>query len=467
MLHLLHQTRLLITLSLGLLAFAWLWSRYPFPRPSQNLLLDSIYYHSPRAYFAFKVMWALTLFGVPVLYLIYPVLANLRRLSPAKLGPVLGTLPPYPDPLNRQRLAIIVGEVHHPNRLEPAPQPSWLEIPEEGLNLGILAMGAPGTGKSAGLVLPAAAQLLAYRASDPQRRIGGLVLEVKGDFCEQVKHVLHRHGRAEDYLELGLESDYCYNPLHNEASPTALAFNLIALMKTLHGESKEPFWEQAAESLITFLILVYRLLHGYVTPFDIYQASSDLSIVDELMKKAASSLEATHIVIDKRLFIELTDDVVAVLNEYEWTPAPPEHLRTPAEQPLRQFLLDRNVPHEIETGTSASDHSLRLSQFQTAQRYFKKLKNLDKKLQGNIAEGINVFLMITDVDPNVRRIFCPPRQAYDPELNRDFRYGRPLPSLDQLIETPTVVALKLPIAADENLARLIGTLLKQDWQRAV
>ncbi len=84
MLRLLQQTRLLIALSLGLLAFAWLWQRFPFPTAGENQLLDSIYYHSPDAYIAFKTAWAFTLFGFPLLYLIYPVLANLRRLSPAK-----------------------------------------------------------------------------------------------------------------------------------------------------------------------------------------------------------------------------------------------------------------------------------------------------------------------------------------------------------------------------------------------
>lgn len=328
-------------------------------------------------------------------------------------------------------------------------------------------MGAPGTGKSAGVVLPAAEQLLAYKADDSEKRLGGLVLEVKGDFCHQIGQVLAYHNRGEDYLELGLNSEYCYNPLHNNASPTALAFHLIALMKTLHGESKEPFWEQAAESLVTFLILVYRLLHNYVTLFDIYRASSDITVVDELMKRAAESLKATNIVLDKFVFLKLPDDVAPRVNEYQWDAAPPHHLRTPADDALRKFLLDHEVPHEIEVSSESVDHAERLAQFQTATRYYKKLKNLDKKLQGNIAEGINVFLMVTDVDPAMRRIFCPPKEAYDVTLNRDFRYGRPLPPLDKLIETPTVLALNLPIAADESLARLIGTLLKQDWQRAV
>lgn len=42
------------------------------------------------------------------------------------------------------------------------------------------------------------------------RKVAGLVLEVKGDFCRQVRDILQRHGRAEDYVEVSLESSYRY-----------------------------------------------------------------------------------------------------------------------------------------------------------------------------------------------------------------------------------------------------------------
>jgi hypothetical protein len=45
---------------------------------------------------------------------------------------------------------------------------------------------------------PFAEQILAYRAADSEKRIGGLVLEAKGDFCHRVKEILARLGRAED-----------------------------------------------------------------------------------------------------------------------------------------------------------------------------------------------------------------------------------------------------------------------------
>jgi hypothetical protein len=49
-------------------------------------------------------------------------------------------------------------------------------------------------------------QLVGYRADDAARKIGGLILEVKGDFCRHVRDLLARHGRAEDYVEVSLAS---------------------------------------------------------------------------------------------------------------------------------------------------------------------------------------------------------------------------------------------------------------------
>jgi len=61
-----------------------------------------------------------------------------------------------------------------------------------------MIVGAVGTGKTSACMYPYAEQLLRWRASDPQRKLGGLVLEVKGDFCQQVRKILTAAGRKAD-----------------------------------------------------------------------------------------------------------------------------------------------------------------------------------------------------------------------------------------------------------------------------
>jgi hypothetical protein len=72
-----------------------------------------------------------------------------------------------------------------------------------------------------------------------------------------------------------------------------------------------------------------------------------------------------------------------------------------------------------------------------------------------------------DDSPAVKRVFCPPKETYDPVANADGRYGRPFPGFRDLIENGIVCALNLPLSANPGLARTIGTMMKQDFQRAV
>jgi hypothetical protein len=111
-------------------------------------------------------------------------------------------LPPYLDPAKRDDLFLVLGEVHNSRTPVPAADPYWLTVPERGLFTGIAIFGAIGTGKTSGCMYPYAEQLIAYKAHDPQQRMGGLVLEVKGDFCHKIKNILAKHGREADYVEV-------------------------------------------------------------------------------------------------------------------------------------------------------------------------------------------------------------------------------------------------------------------------
>jgi len=131
--------------------------------------------------------------------------------SELELNP--GALPPYPDPRKRKDLSLILGEVH--SRLTPRASalPSWLSIPERGLYTGIASFGSIGSGKTYGLILPAMRQLFAYKADDPERKLSGIVLEVKGDLCRQLQRILKWCGREKDYIEISLNGNIRYNPL--------------------------------------------------------------------------------------------------------------------------------------------------------------------------------------------------------------------------------------------------------------
>ena len=62
---------------------------------------------------------------------------------------VVGTpLAPYIPPAMRSELYLVIGELHHPKRPQPAATPQWLIVPERGLFTGIAIFGAVGSDKT-------------------------------------------------------------------------------------------------------------------------------------------------------------------------------------------------------------------------------------------------------------------------------------------------------------------------------
>ena len=68
-----------------------------------------------------------------------------------------------------------------------------------------------------------------------------------------------------DYVEISLDSNYRYNPLHNGLDAYALAYGIASLINNLFGRGKEPFWQQAYTNLVKFIILLHKVAYDYVT----------------------------------------------------------------------------------------------------------------------------------------------------------------------------------------------------------
>ena len=105
-----------------------------------------------------------------------------------------GHLPPWPLSATDPKPAIVVGETHHPIEPREVSNPQWLVIPERGLYTGVAIFGAVGSGKTSACMNPFARQLLSWQAGDPNRRAAALILEVKGDFCHDIRTILKDAG---------------------------------------------------------------------------------------------------------------------------------------------------------------------------------------------------------------------------------------------------------------------------------
>src|ERR1700719_4206538 len=442
-----------------------LYFRVPFPE--ENVFLQVMALRSPSIFYFVKYSYTLFLFSTP--YIGYSIVLSGIYIFSLKAGRRIraGRLPLFPDPRKRDDLFLVLGEVHNPRKHVPAENPQWLVIPERGLFTGIAILGAIGTGKTSCCMYPYADQILGYRAGDKDKRIGGLVLEVKGDFCHRVNEILERHGRGEDYIEISLDSDYRYNPLHNDLDAYALAYNIASLLNNLFGRGKEPFWQQAYTNLVKFIILLHKAAYDYVTFFDVYQCAISPPLLEERIDEAEQIILGRHYVaLTSKVFGERTPDVAGLGFVHDQKE---DRYLAPATRELRDILRMQGIPCEARTVLDpAQANPVKLAQLEAVQRWFHDdWKRIEPKLRTSIVEGVSVFLSLFDDNSKVKRVFCPKKECYDPQKNANNQFGKPLPSFTWLIERGVLCALNFPIGMNAGLAKALGVMMKLDFELAV
>jgi hypothetical protein len=439
------------------------WGLRAYPVDTDNVFLGLIQLENPSVFrvlvYGYATLWFTTPYFIASLLTSLVTIAVYRRLPDARVR----ALPRYPEPSLRGAPSLVLGETHRLTEAGPSAAPTWLEIPQRGLYTGLMVVGAVGTGKTSACMYPYVQQLLHWKADDADRKIGGLVLEVKGDFCRQVRTILTEAKRPEDYLELGLDTGVCYNPLHNDLDPYAVAYAIATLLNNLFGKSKEPFWQQAYTDLIKFVILLRRLDAGYTTLAEVYRYVLQTDQIDQDIRRLKLALEQAPDVI----LVPVPEYTLhcADLPWIHWFAEGPEYVAHAYEAELEGRLAARHVPYRVGK-PQGHGWQARRQQLDAVERWhtFGWLR-LDNRLRSSITEGVIVFLSLFDHNAAVQAAFCPPRRAYA----GDVLPGEPTPlrPLEELLEAGQVLALNFPVAMNPGLARALGVLLKLDFQRAV
>jgi len=454
-----------IVLSLGLSAACGIVLSSLFPINAANPLLRLIALERPPIFRALVGSCNLFLYSTP--FLTFSMIFSLMYVHLYRRDPELsaGSLPPYPNARTRTSLALVLGEVHRQLVPKPSPAPQWLSIPERGLYTGIASFGSIGSGKTYGLILPAMRQLFSYRANDPERKLSGIVLEVKGDLCRQLQRILQWCGREQDYVEVSLDGDIRYNPLNNSLDSYAQAFNIASIITSIWGKGKEPFWQQSYTDLMRYVILLHRVRDGYLTMVDLFRTVISAGKLEEMLTEAGARFSTiSYIGIGKEVYHEY-GSLLSPLG-FEWHEDAGLYITAWTEQ-LEQLLVQQTSA-EFNVYTRKPFDSEQRDRFDSIQYwYWEHWKFFRSEVKTSIVQGIVVFLSLFETDPQVRRVFCPPKGLYEGKPYAGDPRGHVLPSFDELIESGKIVGLNFPVALNPALAKTIGTMMKIDYQRAV
>ena len=497
----------------GLCYALWHFVRRPFPALDENPLLDLMNYHTPTFY-EWVMLWyyAAPFVTVMLAGLFVMTIWKVWFESRGRDFSTFGGLPTWPLSPDQKTPEIVIGEVHHPVEAREIFNPSWLTIPERGLYTGVAIFGAVGSGKTSACMNPFARQLLGWQAGNPQMRAAALVLEVKGDFCYDIRQILVEAGREKDYIELGMEGRWQWNPLSAWwLDSYSLAYTVSSLLNQLFGKGKEPFWQQAYTNLVRWIIELYRVFpERWVTLQQVYRCAIDPELfaakIEEAEKLSDDLNKGTVFVKEDVLEAQFIN-----LAEWVWEDAnDPKEQQAAYSRPMKAKLDELKIAYRIVWEPGPGDETRK--RVEAVKRWFvHDWQTLDNKVKSSIVEGVAVFLAMFDM-PDVAQVFCPeaPEPSDDPEaiiVQAQLRriaaeaakkaeaedgkkpHGGPgaqqpltsippakeetlkgaehLPPIYELIEDGKVLALNMPAGSNPALARAVGVMLKNAWLQAL
>ena len=396
----------------------WSFVRRPFPSLDEHPILALVQYHTPDFFTAMLLWYYLSPFVAVMLcglisVTVWKVWLEGRRRDFAPFA----KLPPWPLSADQKAPAIVIGEVHHPVEAREIFSPSWLTIPERGLYTGVAIFGAVGSGKTSACMNPFARQLLGWQAHNPHMRAAALILEVKGDFCHDIRQILVEAGRGQDYIELGMDSRSQWNPLSAWwLDSYSLAYTVSSLLNQLFGKGKEPFWQQTYTNLVRWIIELHRVFpERWVTLQQVYRCAIDPELFADKIKAAEKLSDDlnTGTVFVKEDVLEAQSEHLC---EWNWTVAPGGQDQQAAyTRPMKAKLDEHKIAHEIAWESGPGEDTR--ERVEAIKRWFvHDWQNLDNKIKSSIVEGVSVFLAMFDM-PDVAKVFCPaaPHITDDPQ----------------------------------------------------
>ena len=158
---------------------------------------------------------------------------------------------------NLSKLNLLVGKFNNED----------VFIPEKGLYQNFLITGTIGSGKTSSAMYPFTKQLLKYNSENSSDKVGMLILDVKGNYYNQVKNYVDLYGLQDDLVVIGLNSGIFYNTLHKpNLKPIVLANRLKTILTLFSENNSESYWLDKAEQILAEAIKLCRLYNdNYVT----------------------------------------------------------------------------------------------------------------------------------------------------------------------------------------------------------
>lgn len=245
---------------------------------------------------------------------------------------------------------------------------------------------------------PFTKQLIEYANLDCSKKIGLLILDVKGNYHKEVYKYCQLSNRINDLIIIELGGKFNYNPLDKpNLNPAVLSNRLKTILLLFSKNNSESFWLDKVEQILTEAIKLCRLYNdNYVT------------------------------------FVEIHN----LVNNHDYYLKKVELLR-------KTFLQNKfNINDNYNLLSSINFFE---------DEYWKLDSRTISILKSEITRITELFVS----DYNINKTFCPSKE--------DINFN----GFSDLIKNGKIVVLNMNISEHKNIAKLIATYLKLDFQTEV
>lgn len=159
-------------------------------------------------------------------------------------------------------------------------------IPEKSLYQNILITGTTGSGKTSSAMYPFCKQLIKHNSLSQDKKLGMLILDVKGNFYEHVLEFAKSSFREKDVILIKIGGNVTYNPLNKpNLKPSVLSDRLKTILLLFSPNNSESYWLDKVSQILSECIKLCRLYNnGYVTFTELHKLVFSENYFNEKIK---------------------------------------------------------------------------------------------------------------------------------------------------------------------------------------
>ncbi len=346
-------------------------------------------------------------------------------------------------------------------------------IPKSGLFQNFLITGTIGSGKTSSAMYPFTKQLIKYNYLNPNSKIGMLILDVKGNYYNQVKKYVKKYNLEDDLIVIELKSKITYNPLNKpNLKPIVLANRLKIILELFSENNSESYWLDKAEQILAEAIKLCRIYNdGYVTFKEIH----NLITIPNYYKEKIQKLKELFIL--NKLSLEQIYELNMALNFFErefqnLDPRTSSILKSEITRITNTFISDYNVlktfsPERKELTFLGFEDVIKNGKIVVLNMNIAEYKNLSKVIAAYLKLDFQTEIMkkLNNNNERITAFICDEYAEYVTKTDSDFFALSREAKCINIVSTQSYSSLKNTLKDETSVKVICQNLINKIWFR--